>query len=163
MLTPTYRKSANNIGRQYIGRAVAEFSKVCSHAVLHSLRKLRGTRLTSWICSFQKHFLRQSWKTPQTVVIIWNIECTLTILLPSFSFLESIKGILYHYTEHTSILGGEQEIGDNGGWLKHLWLQKCTTEKLQKKQRKPWGRCYLVRLLTGFKHEWLKNRKKSSW
>lgn len=46
--------SANNICRRYIGRAVAEFGKVCSHAVLHSLCKLRGTRVKQLDLFFSK-------------------------------------------------------------------------------------------------------------
>lgn len=49
-----HRQSANNIGRRYIGRAVAEFGKVCSHAVLHSLCKLRGTRVKQLDLFFSK-------------------------------------------------------------------------------------------------------------
>lgn len=159
MLTPTYRQSANNIGRRYIGGAVAEFGKVCSHAVLHSLCKLRGTRVKQLDLFFSKTLSKTELKKSSNCSHNLEYWVYVNTLIAIFSFLESIKGILYHYTKHTSILGDWRQ-----RWVaKTSLVAEMYNRKIAKKQCKPWGRCYLVRLFTGFKHEWLKNRKKSSW
>lgn len=163
MLTPTYRQSANNIGRQYIGRAVAEFSKVCSHAVLHSLCKLRGTRVDQLDLFFSKTLSKTELKNSSNCSHNLEYWVYVNTLIAIFLFLRVNKRhfIPLHKTyEH---------LGRRTGDWRQRWAAKTSlvaemyNRKIAKKQCKPWGRCYLVRLFTGFKHEWLKNRKKSSW